>query len=119
MELTNTCIICGVEQENTYHTFCRCPMARNLWQAMSEIWHLPAVEEMPSTNSEWVLHMLDRKTETERVMIMMMLWRICYCRNEVIHQKPAPSIESSRHFLSSYLIRLKRIYNFLCSMLLY
>ncbi|XP_071685472.1 uncharacterized protein [Lolium perenne] len=87
-------------------------MARNLWQAMSEIWHLPAVELMPSTNSEWVLHMLDGKTETKRVMIMMTLWRIWYCRNEVIHKKPAPSIESSRHFLSSYLESILTIKQF-------
>ncbi|KAK1681977.1 hypothetical protein QYE76_042825 [Lolium multiflorum] len=87
-------------------------MARNLWQAMSEIWQLPAVEEMPSTDSEWVLHMLDGKTETERVMIMMTLWRIWYCQNEVIHQKPAPSIESSRRFLSSYLESILTIKQF-------
>jgi ribonuclease HI len=78
-------------------------MVRSLWQAMEEVWSLPNVKEMKSCDHEWLLHMLDRKTEVQRVMILMTLWRIWYCRNEVIHHKPAPSIEVSRHFLCSYL----------------
>nr|XP_051196822.1 uncharacterized protein LOC127310170 [Lolium perenne] len=80
-----------------------CPMARSAWQAMEEFWSLPNVKEMKSSDHEWLLHMLDRKTEIQRVMILMTLWRIWYCRNEVIHNKLTPSIKVSRHFLCSYL----------------
>jgi hypothetical protein len=33
----------------------------------------------------------------------MTFWRIWHCRNEVVEHKPAPPIESSKGFLSSYL----------------
>jgi hypothetical protein len=69
---------------------------------MAEVWPLPALENMANMDSEWLLHLLDGKTEIVRVMILMTLWRIWHCRNEVIHHKPAPPIESSRHFLCSY-----------------
>jgi hypothetical protein len=103
LETIDTCAICGVEREDTFHTFFRCPMARSLWQAMAEAWPLPDITELENTDSEWLLRLLDGKTETVRVMILMTLWRIWHCRNEVIHQKPAPPIESSKHFLCSYL----------------
>jgi ribonuclease HI len=45
-------------------------------------------------------------------MIIMTFWRIWHCRNEVIHHKPAPSIEASRRFLCSYLESLLTIKQF-------
>jgi ribonuclease HI len=36
-------------------------------------------------------------------MMMMTWWRIWHRRNKVVHDKPAPSIVGSRHFLCSYL----------------
>ncbi|KAM0857600.1 hypothetical protein ACQ4PT_048371 [Festuca glaucescens] len=90
----------------------QCPMARSLWQAMEEVWSLPNVKELKSSDHEWLLHMLDGKTEVQRVMILMTLWRIWYCRNEVIHHKPAPSIECSRRFLCSYLESILMIKQF-------
>jgi hypothetical protein len=70
---------------------------------MAEVWPLPVLENMANMDSEGLLHLLDGKTEIMRVMILMTLWRIWHCRNEVIHHKPAPPIESSRHFLCNYL----------------
>ena len=112
MEVTDICVICGVERENTYHTFCRCPMARSLWQAMTETWPLPELESLSTSDSEWLLHLLDGKEETVRVMILMTLWRIWHCRNEVVHLKPMPSIESSKRFLCSYLESILTIKKF-------
>jgi hypothetical protein len=57
-----------VEEENTIHTFSRCPMMWNLWQAMEEVWLLPALEDMANTDSEWLLHFLDGKIKTVSVM---------------------------------------------------
>jgi hypothetical protein len=112
MEITDTCVICGMECESTFHTFCRCPMARNLWQAMKEVWPLPSLTDLTSSGSEWLLHLLDGRAETVRVMILMTLWRIWYCRNEVVHLKPAPPIEVSKGFLCSYLQSILTIKHF-------
>jgi ribonuclease HI len=103
MEVTDTCVVCGVECESTYHTFCRCPLAVSLWSAMAEEWGLPDLADITNTGSEWLLNLLDHKSETMRTMILMTLWRIWHVRNEVVHHKPAPTIESSKRFLCSYL----------------
>ena len=36
-------------------------------------------------------------------MLLMMLWRAWHIRNEVVHHKPPPPMEASKHFLVSYL----------------
>jgi ribonuclease HI len=112
MEVTNICIICGVEREDTFHTFCRCTMARSLWQAMEEVWPLPDLRGLESDDAEWLLHLLDGKEDMARAMILMTFWRIWHCRNEVIHHKPAPPVESSRGFLCSYMQSLIMIKQF-------
>jgi ribonuclease HI len=70
---------------------------------MAEEWGLPDLADITNTGSEWLLNLLDHKSETMRTMILMTLWRIWHVRNEVVHHKPAPTIESSKRFLCSYL----------------
>jgi hypothetical protein len=69
---------------------------------MSEEWSLPNVAPFSNSGEDWVLHLLDGRTELERTRILMTLWRIWHVRNEIVHDKPAPSVESSRRFLCSY-----------------
>jgi ribonuclease HI len=69
---------------------------------MSEVWSLPEVSLVVNTGKEWVLNLLHGKTEMDRVRILMLLWRIWHVRNELVHSKPAPSVEASRRFLCSY-----------------
>jgi hypothetical protein len=90
-------------------------MARSLWQAMGEVWPLPNIKALRNTGSEWLLHLLEGRPEVERVMILMTLWRIWHCRNEVVHQNPAPSIDCSKRFLQSYLVSLLGIKQFPCA----
>jgi hypothetical protein len=60
---TDTCIFCGMEREDTFHVFCRCPMARNLGEAMREVWPLPLLEDIKNTGREWPLHALLQSTD--------------------------------------------------------
>jgi ribonuclease HI len=77
-------------------------MAITLWKAMEKVWTIPPLTSVVNTGAEWVLHLLDGKEEMVRVKILMLLWRIWYVRNEVVHFKPAPPVEASCRFLCSY-----------------
>jgi hypothetical protein len=79
---------------------------------MAELWPLPDLMEVKNNDSEWLLRLLEGKPETIRVMILMTLWRIWHYQNEIIHQKPAPPIESSRRFLCSYVESILTIKQF-------
>src|SRR4051812_33929961 len=94
LKITNICPICGVEREDSFHALCRCPLATSLWRTMAEIWPLPELLSIHNTTSEWILHLLVGKTELERTRILMLLWRIWYVRNEVVHSKSAPPMEA-------------------------
>jgi hypothetical protein len=45
---------------------------------MEEVWTLPDLDEVTCTDPEWLLRMLDKKSEVERTMILLTLWRIWY-----------------------------------------
>jgi hypothetical protein len=82
-------------------------MARKLWEAMREVW--PLKEHISNTCQEWLFQALDQANEQEIMMMLMTFWRIWHARNEVVHQKRAPSIEASRRFLCSYVDSLLMI----------
>ena len=103
LEKSYVCGLCGVEQEDTFHTICRCPVACALWKAMRESWLLPDLATVVNTGKEWLLHLLDNCTELQRLVILMTFWRVWHCRNEVTHYKPAPAIECPWRFLCSYI----------------
>jgi hypothetical protein len=87
MEVSDICIVCGLEHEDTYHTFCRCPMAKNLWEAMQEVWPLVPLGSIRNTGPEWLLEVLPQLQEQGRPLLLMTLWRIWHVRNEVVHHK--------------------------------
>jgi hypothetical protein len=70
---------------------------------MEDSWPILALEEVRNTGSEWLLQLLMEHEEPIRAMILMTLSRIWHVPNEIIHLKPAPSIESSKRFLCSYI----------------
>lgn len=105
MATTSLCPICGQEAEDTYHVFCRCPHARQLWIAMMEVWDLPSDELLKPTGHEWLLHLLLSIPERQHAPTLMTFWRIWHSHNELTHDKLCPPIEGSRRFLVSYLNR--------------
>lgn len=92
-----------MEREDTFHALCRCPRARALWKAMAEDWCIPDVDLWQNTGPEWLLHLLNKCEEHVRLPMLMTMWRCWHVRNEITHHKPAPPIEVSKRFLSSYI----------------
>ena len=106
MQNEQACTICGHVTEDAHHALVRCPHAAGLWNSMREIWDIPGEEEMHDTESEWIFRLLEKLNETQRMMVLMILWRAWHVRNEVTHEKPAVPIEVSRRFLASYAMSL-------------
>uniref|UniRef100_A0A453SWV1 RNase H type-1 domain-containing protein n=2 Tax=Aegilops tauschii subsp. strangulata TaxID=200361 RepID=A0A453SWV1_AEGTS len=103
LETTDLCPLCATETEDCFHSLCRCTFSRILWETMADVWTLPCITSMHNSDTEWLLHVLETLPEIERSMLLMMLWRAWYIRNEVIHHKPVPPMEASKRFLVSYL----------------
>ncbi|KAI4976829.1 hypothetical protein ZWY2020_050436 [Hordeum vulgare] len=101
--VTETCVICGTEREDTFHALCRCPLAQRLWRAMGKIWSMPKLEDIRHTGPEWLLHLLIQCHPDEHLQVLMTLWRSWHMHNELTHGKKAPPIEASTRFLSSYI----------------
>jgi ribonuclease HI len=76
---------------------------------MAEIWELPADHLIKPTGKEWLFQLLHSIPEHQRAMTLLTFWRIWHAHNEITHDKPCPSIESSRRFLVSYLNSLLMI----------
>ncbi|KAI5020250.1 hypothetical protein ZWY2020_045138 [Hordeum vulgare] len=112
MEVTDICPLCGLEREDSFHTFCKCPRAVELWRAMARVWRIPQLEDVRNTGSEWALHLLASCDEGNRLRLSMLLWRCWFVRNEIVHDKPAPLIEASRNFLQSYVTSILGIQKF-------
>ena len=102
LEVSDQCPLCAMEPEDTFHAFCRCPRAVALWQAMAEQWRIPAATTFHRTGTEWLAQTLCDLPDTERMELMMTLWRCWYVRNEMTHHKQPPSVEASKRFLLSY-----------------
>lgn len=102
---------CATEPGDTFHAFCRCPRAVGLWQAMAEQWRIPSAASFKQTGTEWLAQALCDLPETERMELMMTLWRCWRVRNDLTHNKPAPPVVASRRFLLSYVDSLIGLQN--------
>jgi hypothetical protein len=66
MATQSTCWVCGMEDEDTFHVFMRCPHARELWLAMKEIWPMPGDEKLVNTGPEWLISLLYEIPEKQK-----------------------------------------------------
>lgn len=110
MATTGLCDLCALEDESESHALLRCPRARDLMQAMKEVWLLPDTLQLPMHGREWLLHLLDRCSVEERDKLLLILWRAWNVRNQITHNEPDHSIVGSVQFLQSY-------YELICSTL--
>lgn len=109
LEISDTCVICGMEKEDTMHALCRCPQAKHLWLAMKESNDLSLRMDDHLLGPSWLFNRLALLPDHEQPMFLMVLWRIWFVHNEIIHGKPSPSIEASQRFLQSYMKSLLEI----------
>jgi hypothetical protein len=66
---------------------------------MHHCWDLPSEEMMSRTAREWLLNLLAKLNETQRLMALMVPWRSWRVRNKIILDKP---VKASRRFLCKY-----------------
>jgi hypothetical protein len=83
ISLSNLCPICGSESEDTFHVFIRCPHARCLWQATTQVWPLPPDVLLKNTGHEWLLNLLSSIPEVQHAPIVLTIWRIWHAHNEL------------------------------------
>lgn len=100
--MSDQCPLCATEPEDTFHAFCRCPRAVELWRVMTKQWRIPAATSFRRTGTEWLAQTLCDLPDTERMELMMTLWRCWHVRNEMTHDKRPPPVEVSKRFLLSY-----------------
>ncbi|KAI5018987.1 hypothetical protein ZWY2020_043875 [Hordeum vulgare] len=112
MGVSDTCVICGKEREDTFHALCTCPLAQCLWRDMVKSWNMPKLEDIQNTGTEWRLHLLDQCKPDQRLPVLMTLLRSWHVHNELTHGKQAPPTEASTRFLSSNIQTLQCIKQF-------
>lgn len=103
LEVLDTCPVCGREPEDSMHVMYRCTNAFLLWEEMKKVWQLPKEQVLSHVGTDWLLRVLEQCSQIQRMMLLLLLWRVWYVRNEIVHDKPAPSMESSKRFLCSYM----------------
>ena len=64
------------------------------------------MDSFVNTGKEWLLHALDQLCDIDRIKVVLIFWSCWYVRNEIVHHKLAPAMESSVSFLRRYLDEL-------------
>lgn len=69
---------------------------------MSSVWPIPSYNEVIHTDPEWLLNALVNMRPQNRPQFLLVLWRIWFVRNEIVHDKIPPPTDISCKFLVSY-----------------
>jgi hypothetical protein len=107
MKVTGLCNICGREQEDIPHVLFWCTHAYSLWATMRKLWLLPSHLDIQVNPSQWMQSMLISMPPQIIENFLLVKWWAWYCRNEVTHAKPLPSVEGPKRFLSGYVNMIK------------
>ena len=75
LEVSSTCPVCGVEEEDNFHPFVRCQFGRDLYLEMAKVWRLPSIDNLINSGKEWLLHALGELSDIQRCMVLLIFWR--------------------------------------------
>lgn len=107
--MVDECPRCGRGTEDSFHAVVACPTSSAVWDAMGEVWTVPAKETIGNTGDEWLFDLLVSLREEERAKVLMIVWRNWQLRNDSMHDKTVPPVKVSRDFLQSYMVSLNQI----------
>jgi hypothetical protein len=99
IEQMDTCLLCGLSTETSFHATVECPQAFNLRQAMRVHWTLPEEDWFKYTWPDWLLILLDRCTPNQRDLLKLVLWRAWMVHNNITHQSDSSLVSDSVYFL--------------------
>jgi hypothetical protein len=71
---------------------------------------MPQLDTVANTGPEWLLPLLERCSDQERLPLLMTVWRIWHAHNETTHGKPAPPTEVSSFYISILHLLLKLLF---------
>jgi hypothetical protein len=76
---------------------------------MAVKWPIPKLNSVQHSGKDWLLSLLGNLPMKSICRTLMTLWRIWHIRNEIVHDKQPPPMETSRQFLMSYMDSLLQI----------
>jgi hypothetical protein len=97
-----TCQICGAMEESGYHVVIQCTKARALRKVMRRHWDLPGEESFRYLGPDWLLLLLQKVNKVMGARILLLLWRVWFLRNDIIHGDGKCTVSGSEGFLLSY-----------------
>jgi hypothetical protein len=101
-----TCQVCNREDESSYHAVVQCPMAVSLRKEMRKVWRLPNERKFSYKGPDWLLHLVSMLNDEDRAKTLLLLWRVWYQRNDVMHGQGKATVVGSMEFLKGYVIAL-------------
>jgi hypothetical protein len=97
-----TCSICGSGPEIGHHVVVECTKAKALRHELRKHWLLPDEEKFAYTGPDWLVLLLNALDEETKDKVLLLFWRACHLRNDIIHGNGMGSIMGSACFLTSY-----------------
>ena len=103
----DTCPLCGLEKESSFHALITCDHTQLLWNHMRQVWPLPDNQMLKDTGKDWLLNILMNCDDAMRDWTIMLLWRIWSLRNDLTHAKSIPTTAATAYYLQSYMSSLQ------------
>jgi hypothetical protein len=91
-----------MEEESSHHAVVGCTMAAALRHEMRGHWSLPGEIKFQYTGSDWLMLLLSSVDEDMRAKVLLLLWRVWYIQNDIMHRKGIASVAGSVEFLKFY-----------------